>query len=497
MIKPRAPKTLGRRAFLVTASAVASAAALQACAAPAPTATPAPAAKPAAPTAAPAAAAPTAAPAAAPTAAAAAPAAKPTAAPAAQAPAKPAGGKIIWDTFRGVGSPWPEDRINSFKDKGEVELRPIPVPNNQQEAYPKMYAMYASGTLGDVFAFDPSHWEFFRAVPQGLLKPLDDYIKNDKYELTQFYAPFVELQKLQGKVWGLPSWGWTGQDGIVYNEIALQEAGIAKPDHKSPTWTLDALYQMAVKLTKKDASGRYDRFGINLALSAAGATILTRAFNQYDFTSEDGKKSMLQDQNVQKAFRWVQDLAQKDKVVALPGGFEGTAWDLLANGKVAMIHGGSLNVFNAQRAIKDEKIAKVNAVLFPKRTDGKSPSQLRGGTWNVGSKAKNADLGWEFIKHLTNREGALKFNTIGGNGALVRPDIMDDEYFKHPGFQVYLENLANNMPATVPANGRGTEFEQTFSQSWGEVYLGKIEFEPGMTKLHETLQRVLDKPGAS
>ena len=419
-------------------------------------------------------------------------------APAAQAPAKSGEQiKLVWDTFRGVGTPWPDERIKAFQEKHPnvtVELRPIPVPNNQQEAYPKMYAMYASNTLGDVFAFDPSHWEFYRAVPQGLIRPLDEYVAADKYDLSQFYEPFVEMQKLNGKLWGLPSWGWSGQDGIIYNEVALQEAGINPPDHDSPEWTLDAIRDMAVKLNKLGDGGRYERFGINLTLAASGATILARAYDNDDVISADGTKALITEPNVAKAFQWVNELTQTDKVVALPGGFEGSINDLFASGKCAMVHSGSLTVFNIQKAIKDEKVAVVRTALFPKRSDGKRPSQMRGGTWNVGSKAKQPDAGWEFIQTLTDKEGTLTFNTIGGNGALVRPDIMDDPYFSHEGFRPFLENLLTAMPAFVPANARGTEFEQTFSQAWAEVYLGKIDFDSGLAKLNDAVQRVLDKP---
>ena len=74
------------------------------------------------------------------------------------------------------------------------------------------------------------------------------------------------------------------------------------------------------------------------------------------------------------------------------------------------------------------------------------------------------------------------------------PDIMDDPYFSHPGFRPYLDNLLTAIPAVVPENGRGTEFEQTINQSWAETYLGKIGFDEGMKKLHEAVQKVLDKP---
>src|SRR5207253_6488418 len=122
----------------------------------------------------------------------------------------------------------------------------------------------------------------------------------------------------------------------------------------------------------------------------------------------------------------------------------------------------------------------IRSVLFPKRKDGKRPSQLRGGTWQIGSKSKNPEAAWRFIQTLSNREGTLKFNTIGGNGALVRPDIMNDQWFSHPGFKPFLENLFSAMPCVVPENGRGTEFEATVTNSWGTTYLGKTSFDDGM-----------------
>ena len=45
-------------------------------------------------------------------------------------------------------------------------------------------------------------------------------------------------------------------------------------------------------------------------------------------------------------------------------------------------------MFNVRDAIKDPNVVKMKAILFPKRSDGKYPSQTRGGTWQVGSKSK-------------------------------------------------------------------------------------------------------------
>ena len=166
----------------------------------------------------------------------------------------------------------------------------------------------------------------------------------------------------------------------------------------------------------------------------------------------------------------------------------------MASGKLGVLQGGSLNVFNMRKAIKDEKAVVVRLALFPKRKDGKRPSQLRGGTWNVGSKSKNPEAFWKFLQTLSSKDGILKFSTISGQGALVRPDVMDDKYFSHPGFRPFLENLLTAMPVVVPENGGGTDFEQTINQTWAETLLGKIDFEGGMKKLRESVNKVLEKP---
>jgi ABC-type glycerol-3-phosphate transport system substrate-binding protein len=120
---------------------------------------------------------------------------------------------------------------------------------------------------------------------------------------------------------------------------------------------------------------------------------------------------------------------------------------------------------------------------------------LRGGTWNINAKSPQPQSSWEFIKHITNRENMLRMNTEGGEGALTRPDIMNDPYFtQNENFQVYLENLLTALPAIVPANFRGFEYEDTFSQNHAELYLGKIGFDEGLKKMNDAVQRVLEKP---
>src|SRR5690349_20390582 len=95
-----------------------------------------------------------------------APAAAPGAAPAASgdnsaAPASE-GVSMKWDTFRGPGTGWNEERIETFQEANPnvtIEFRPL-TGATQQDNYGKMYAQHAAGDLGDIIAFDPSHFHF-------------------------------------------------------------------------------------------------------------------------------------------------------------------------------------------------------------------------------------------------------------------------------------------------------------------------------------------------
>lgn len=439
-----------------------------------------------------------------------APAAPPTATPAPARPAEPAKASaptvaaapaksaeavtLVWDTFRGVGTPWPDHIIGTFKQKfPNVTVQFRPLPTSQTDSYPKLYAMYAAGNIGDLYSFDQVDYEFYRAVPQGLVRAVDDFIASDKYDPGQFYKPFWELQKLNGKVWGLPSWGHPGDGGFVLNELSLQDAGLKVPDYKSADWTMQVFYELIVKL-HKTSGGQIVRYGTNLGLAHRHMTTTTRAF-MGDLISQDGKKAIVTEPNPTKGFRWVYDLAQKEKVVALPGGFQGSANDLFASGKLGSIQAGALAMFNVRLAIKDPSLCKMKTILYPKRPDGIYPSQIRAGTWQIGSKSKSPEWAWEFVKHKSSRDGVVSFNRMAQSaGAFVRPDILDDDYFADPNFEPYKDTLLTAMPFIVPANARGTELQDVFAQEHANIYLGRVPFEQGLKSLNDELQRVLDKP---
>ena len=83
---------------------------------------------------------------------------------------------------------------------------------------------------------------------------------------------------------------------------------------------------------------------------------------------------------------------------------------------------------------------------------------------------------------------------MSGNQANVRPDIMKDDYFKDPNFQLYLENFETAMVHIIPANLRGLELDPVFGEKGNPWYTGQVGFEDGLKSWNDELQRILDLP---
>jgi ABC-type glycerol-3-phosphate transport system substrate-binding protein len=403
---------------------------------------------------------------------------------------------LKWDTFRGVGTGWNEERIETFVAEHpdiEIEFRPL-TGSTQQDNYGKMYAQFAAGDLGDLCAFDPSHFHFWRAINGNIIGPIDDLVAADSTDLSQWFEQFMVLQHYQGQLFGLPSWGWAGFDSFVINAVHFEQEGVELPDpigHETP---MEIYGEWARSFYKPDG----ERFGLNMSWGEAGLVTLCRAFNGDLIDAEGTKCLLLEDENAQAGLRWAYALAVEEKLLPAPGSFENVD-TAVAEGKITMNWAGSLNVRNTKRAIKDESVAKAHQGLLPTDQNGKFPSQIRGGTWNILKATPHPSEAFEFIKHITTLDGCFGFNLVAGQGAFVRPDVVDRLIQEDPVHEWFIPNLENGIPAHAPANSRGREYTDACTQWMGLMMdpNAPVPFEQGLEDLANNIQMVLDMPPAA
>ena len=106
-------------------------------------------------------------------------------------PVSALGGQVTWETWRGPGTGWNEERMESFQEMHpEVEFEFLPMPWGD---YAKMYAEAAAGDLGDLISFDPGHLVFGAAIENGLLLPWDELVAADPtFDRDEWFDQFVQ-----------------------------------------------------------------------------------------------------------------------------------------------------------------------------------------------------------------------------------------------------------------------------------------------------------------
>jgi ABC-type glycerol-3-phosphate transport system substrate-binding protein len=279
----------------------------------------------------------------------------------------------------------------------------------------------------------------------------------------------------------------------------MEEIGVTLPDPQAFETTWEEILEWMQKAHK--ASGdKVERYGYAWAGGDSGLTIQSRWFGG-DMMNAEGTKSIFQDdENALKGLRTTYDLAVNKKLCPAAGALgTGVSYEIaLAEGRLAMYQGGSLNARNALQAVKDPNVCKVGCILFPKRPDGKIPSQIRGGAWQIHKTTKVPQIAYEFAYHLTSKDGCLGFNLFGGNTAFVRPDVLPLLWVQAPIFKHWESNLKSGMVINAPANSRGREFTDVMNQMGAKLMdsIKPMPFEEGVKEMATEIQKVLDTPPA-
>ncbi|MCC6361259.1 MAG: ABC transporter substrate-binding protein [Phycisphaerales bacterium] len=100
---------------------------------------------------------------------------------------------------------------------------------------------------------------------QNALLALDELVREDGIQLDSFKPIWIDLCRYDGRLYALPSTPFT--IALFYNRTLFREAGL---DPDSPPRTLDELNAAAVKLTKRDATGRITQLGFTVSNAMLG-----------------------------------------------------------------------------------------------------------------------------------------------------------------------------------------------------------------------------------
>lgn len=152
---------------------------------------------------------------------------------------------------------WSRETIKAFEAK-HPDIKVEVVYGDMQ----KLLVSVAGGSVPDVIHIDGGLVPLY--AQNGLFRPLDDLIRNDKgFDLRQYFPELLRAMQWKGKQYALPrAWGAVA---LVYNRTLMDEAGVPYPGE---SWTWDTLVAAGKKLTRDlngdkypDLFGFYDSWG--------------------------------------------------------------------------------------------------------------------------------------------------------------------------------------------------------------------------------------------
>lgn len=316
-----------------------------------------------------------------------------------------------------------QNQVNEFEKQNPnitVKLQVI-TGNYLQELQP----MLASKTAPDIFYVDSSY------APQledaGALMPLDNYIKQDNVDTSDFSASLLKAFQWKGVTYGLPKDFNTL--ALEYNKSLFAQAGISTP----PT-TWDEFQQDAQKLEAKNIVPM--SFPIDVARFYPFIKDMGGSF--YD---DSANKATFTDSSNNAGLKFVIDMFQKKYFETAKD--QGGTWagDPFSQGKVAMAAEGAWIIPALQQTAPklDYGISD-----FP-TLNGNNFNMVYTVSYSMAKSTKHPDEAAKLLFFMTGKD-AEKMTAQSGLAMPSRTSQQSVFLAQNPSYKAFVDGVPNAIP---------------------------------------------------
>jgi multiple sugar transport system substrate-binding protein len=351
----------------------------------------------------------------------------------------------------------------------------------------KLQTMIAGGDAPDLMMLNTGQFE--QLASRGALKPLNDIITKEKFDMGLYWPQAIGGITYKGKIYGLPR----DMSNVIlyYNKDLFDKAGVAYPTNN---WTWNDLLAAAKKLTiDKNGDGKIDQWGIavnNIVWVWAGFVW----GNGGDILTPDRKKILLSDPKTIEALNFYFGMLTKEHVSPPPGALPEQSWagDWMLTQSVAM---GLFGPWWRPSLVTMDKPFRWDVAMPPKAPKtGKRGSVVYTDMWGMSSTTKVTNETWDFMKYLTSKEGQqLWTDLIGARSISPVKSVAQSEKWIHYGGssgQIILDALSFSQ--VPPINfGNGNEVETIWDQEFGAVVAGQETVDDAVNKIIQQVTPVL------
>ena len=265
--------------------------------------------------------------------------------------------------------------------------------------------------------------DYNRYAESGVLEPLDEWIAQTNYDLSDYWPTVIDRAKVNGKIYGLQR--DLDLRLLYYNKAMFDKAGLSYPNEN---WTWDDWADAARKLTIVEPNGRVVQQGIGME-TGKWTMLLVQSNGDYLDDPVNPSRCALNDPNGLRAVRFFADLI-REKAAISPADLKQIGGDAAAfqQGRAAMIvqNASRAPTFNAANI--DYDVAPI-----PVPADGARVNNVGGARFVMNSASKNKEAAWTFLSWLQGREGGQSIYTRRGDMfPILRSVANSDDFLKLP-----------------------------------------------------------------
>lgn len=379
------------------------------------------------------------------------------------------------------------DKYNASQDK--VFVRYV----SQSQIDRKLLLATAGGNPPDVAGFW-SHTVVAYAE-KGALMPLNRLMERDGLKREDYIPSIIKTCEYKDFVWGLPT--TPASVALHYNKKLFREAGL---DPERPPRNLAELDEYALKLTKRDASGKITQMGF-LPTDPNWWSPMWGYYFGADLASEDGRKIAVDSPQGRAAYEWLakfMDAYGREDVRQFESGLGqfASADNSFMSGRLAMqVQGVWMSKFIDQYAPDLEW----GVAPFPVPFDSEQGMTLIECDMLVIPKgAKHVEEAWDFIK-FTQKQENMELLNLGQSKFSPLAQVSEEFYAKHSNPNIRLfRGLAQSPDArAVPGMLAWDEYRNELGVVFEEVWVRGTPPEVALKRLEDRIQPRLDRANRS
>jgi len=346
--------------------------------------------------------------------------------------------------------------VNAFMEENpDIQVK---IERSTGDYYQQLKMRMGSNSGPDVFFMDVSEYAMF--ANKGFLLPLDDYIaKSDKFSLDELW-PINDMYRYDGSAIGQGALyalikDWSSSYVLFYNKKHFDELGIPHPAAETPmTW--NEFYEIARKLTKKNAAGKIERYGTIIDFDQIRHLQEWIAMAGGKFYADDLKSVALNTPEARKAIDFYIQLQKGDDA---PAKFSSEAvsmnsGDMFANGLASMVFYGRWAVPSYFDSATDLDYG----YALPPIPEGGTKGAMAAGLIShaINAKSKNPDLAYRFLEYLQTEGQKLSaevgFNIPGNKKVAETVFAQEQDPFKKGMNEFFLKYAQTDVikPVTNP-----------------------------------------------